>query len=160
MSTQDVNPFYFRQLLSGRDFGTQNPIAHQMVNFAYLVGDANTKECLLVDPAYAVDDLLDIAEADGMTVTGVLASHYHPDHVGGSMMGHTIEGVAALLERVNVPIHVNRHEAPWVLKTTGISDKDLVVHEAGDIVTVGNVEITCVHTPGHTPGSQCFLTNG
>ena len=145
MSTQDVNPFYFRQLLSGRDFGTQNPIAHQMVNFAYLVGDAHTKECLLVDPAYAVDDLLGIAEADGMTVTGVLASHYHPDHVGGSMMGHTIEGVAALLERVNVPIHVNRHEAQWVLKTTGISESDLMVHEAGDIVTVGNVEITCVH---------------
>ena len=110
-----------------------------MVNFAYLVGDAITKECLLVDPAYAIDDLLEIAEADGMTVTGVLASHYHPDHVGGSMMGHTIEGVAALLERVSVPIHVNRNEAPWVLKTTGISEKDLVLHEAGDIVSVGNV---------------------
>lgn len=160
MSTQDDNPFYFRQLLSGRDFGTQNPIAHQMVNFAYLVGDAHTKECLLVDPAYAVDDLLAIAEADGMTVTGVLASHYHPDHVGGSMMGHTIEGVASLLERVSVPIHVNRHEAPWVLKTTGISETDLMNHEAGDVVSVGNVEVTCVHTPGHTPGSQCFLTNG
>ena len=76
------------------------------------------------------------------------------------MMGHTIEGVAALLERVSVPIHVNRHEAPWVLKTTGISDKDLMVHDAGDIMSVGNVEVACVHTPGHTPGSQCFLTNG
>ena len=159
MSTQDVNPFYFRQLLSGRDFGTQNPIAQQMVNFAYLVGDANTKECLLVDPAYAVDDLLDIAEADGMTVTGVLASHYHPDHVGGSMMGANIDGIATLLSKVDIPIHVQELEAQWVMRTTGVSADHLHQHQPGDIVKVGDIEICLVHTPGHTPGSQCFLVD-
>ena len=160
MSIQEETSFYFRQLLSGRDFGTNNPIAQQMVNFAYLIGDRDTGECVVVDPAYAVRDLIDIAESDGMRITGVMASHYHPDHVGGNMMGHTIEGVSALLEHIQVPIHVNEHEAPWVLKTTGISQTDLCSHSAGDIVKVGQFDITCVHTPGHTPGSQCFLTNG
>lgn len=135
-------------------------MARQMVNFAYLLGDRETGECVVIDPAYAVDDLISIAEDDGMKIVGALASHYHADHVGGSMMGHTIEGVSSLLEKHHVPIHVNEHEVPWVVRTTGLNESDLVAHASGDVVTVGALEITLVHTPGHTPGSQCFLVNG
>ena len=156
----DIDPFYFRQLLSGRDFAVGDSLAGQMVNYAYLIGDSITRECVLVDPAYAVDDLVRIAQEDDMTITGVLASHYHPDPVGGSMMGHTIEGVSALLEKHHVPIHVNTNEVPWVLRTTGVSESDLCQHSAGDTIMVGNIEVTMVHTPGHTPGSQCFLAHG
>jgi glyoxylase-like metal-dependent hydrolase (beta-lactamase superfamily II) len=73
------------------------------------------------------------------------------------MMGMNIEGVAALLEMQHVPIHVNTDEAVWVTRTTGISDTDLVKYSGGDKLSVGEIEITFVHTPGHTPGSQCFL---
>jgi hydroxyacylglutathione hydrolase len=156
----DPQQFYFRQLLSGRDFAVGDPIATQMVNFVYAIGDRATGECVLVDPAYAVNDLLDVIEGDGMHCTGVLATHYHPDHVGGSMMGFTIEGVAALLNRTDCPINVQRHEAPWVMRTTGLDESNLVQHDAGDIVTVGAAEISLVHTPGHTPGSQCFHVEG
>ena len=151
---------YFRQLLSGRDFATTDQIATQMVNFVYAIGDRQTGECLLVDPAYDPAALVDTVEADGMTVTGVLATHYHPDHVGGSMMGHGIAGVADLLERVSCPIHVQRDEVPWVTRTTGLEEADLVAHHSADVVTVGDIEIQLVHTPGHTPGSQCFLVDG
>jgi hydroxyacylglutathione hydrolase len=151
---------YFRQLLSGRDFAVADPVAQQMVNFVYAIGDRSTGECLLVDPAYAVADLLDAVTADDMSVTGVLATHYHADHLGGSMMGHTIEGVAALLEHVDCPIHVQRDEVPWVERTTGVAGPQLVAHDAGDVVQVGGIEVTLVHTPGHTPGSQCFHVDG
>lgn len=151
---------YFRQLLSGRDFATSDPVAQQMVNFVYAVGDRATGQCLLVDPAYAVGDLIDAVGADGMTVAGVLATHYHPDHVGGSMMGYSIEGIAALLERVDCPIHVQRDEVPWVRRTTGVGEHHLAAHDPGDVVRVGEVEVTLVHTPGHTPGSQCFHVHG
>ena len=148
---------YFRQLLSGRDFATEDLIAQQMVNFAYMIGDRETGEVILVDPAYNVDDFLAMAEADGMTVTGVLGTHYHADHVGGSMMGHAIVGVAELLEKVDVPVHLQAAEVEYVKKTTGLSGDQLVGHSSGDVVTVGSVEIELIHTPGHTPGSQCFL---
>jgi hydroxyacylglutathione hydrolase len=148
--------FYFRQLLSGRDFAAGDPVAQQMVNFVYAIGDRSSGECVLVDPAYSVGELLDAVEADGMRCTGVLATHYHPDHVGGSMMGFNIEGVAALLDRTDCPIHVQRQEAPWVMRTTGLSEAQLMQHDPGDVVSVGAVDITLVHTPGHTPGSQCF----
>jgi glyoxylase-like metal-dependent hydrolase (beta-lactamase superfamily II) len=78
---------YFRQLLAGRDFARADPIARQMVNFVYLVGDRQTGEAVVIDPAYDVGGILDVLEADGMHLVGALATHYHPDHVGGSMMG-------------------------------------------------------------------------
>jgi glyoxylase-like metal-dependent hydrolase (beta-lactamase superfamily II) len=151
---------YFRQLLSGRDFASGDLMARQMVNFAYAIGDTQTREAVLVDPAYAVADLLALLEADGMRCVGVLASHYHPDHVGGSMASWSIEGIAALLDQVQVPIHLHREEVPWVERTTGVGVEHLVGHDSGDVVQVGEVKIELVHTPGHTPGSQCFLVDG
>jgi glyoxylase-like metal-dependent hydrolase (beta-lactamase superfamily II) len=147
-------------LLSGRDFAAGDVIAQQMRNFAYLIGDRQTGDCVVVDPAYAANDLVDVLEADGMHLSGVLATHHHPDHVGGSMMGFELKGLAELLERASVPVHVNSHEAEWVSLITGIPIGDLTTHEHGDKLDVGDIEIELLHTPGHTPGSQCFLLDG
>jgi glyoxylase-like metal-dependent hydrolase (beta-lactamase superfamily II) len=151
---------YFRQLLSGRDFAQGDGIAEQMRNFAYLIGDRQTGDCVVVDPAYAAGDLVDTLEADGMRLSGVLVTHHHPDHVGGSMMGFELKGLAELLERVSVPVHVNSHEADFVSRITGIPRSDLTAHEHGDKVSIGDIDIELLHTPGHTPGSQCFLLDG
>jgi glyoxylase-like metal-dependent hydrolase (beta-lactamase superfamily II) len=156
----DSDRLYFRQLLSGRDFAKGDGFAMQMRNFAYLIGDRQTGDCLVVDPAYAAGDLLDALEADGMHLSGVLVTHHHPDHVGGSMMGFELKGLAELLERVSVPVHVNSQEALFVSRVTGISIGDLTQHEHGDKVSAGDIEIELLHTPGHTPGSQCFLLDG
>jgi glyoxylase-like metal-dependent hydrolase (beta-lactamase superfamily II) len=137
---------YFHQRLVG-----------EMANFAYLVGSRSTREVLLVDPAWDVDALLDQAQADGMKLVGALATHYHPDHVGGELFGFRVEGVARLLERCPVPIHVNREEAEGLRRVTGASESDLTPREAGDVLPLGALHIRFLHTPGHTPGSQSFL---
>jgi hydroxyacylglutathione hydrolase len=141
-----VSDLYFAQLPVG-----------EMANFAYLIGSRQTRECLLVDPAWSVDALLDQAAADGMRVTGALVTHYHQDHVGGRIFGMEIEGLAALLARTPVPVHAHAHEAEGVRKITGLSASDLVRHEGGDAIELGGVRVRLLHTPGHTPGSQCFL---
>jgi len=151
---------YFRQLLSGTDFAAQDQMAQQMVNFVYLIGDTQTRECIIVDPAYAVHEIAEIVETDDMNLVGALGTHYHPDHVGGKMMGWNIEGISSLLERNEVPIHIQKSEMEWVTKTTGVSSSHLTAHEGGDVVQVGEIAITLLHTPGHTPGSQCFLVDG
>jgi glyoxylase-like metal-dependent hydrolase (beta-lactamase superfamily II) len=148
---------YFRQLLSGRDFAVGDPVATQMVNFAYLIGDRETREAVIVDPAYAVGDLLEVLAGDDMRLVGVLATHHHPDHVGGEMMGFSLPGLADLLGRAPVPVHVNSSESEWVRRTTGVSASDLRGHDHDDVVEVGSIPIRLLHTPGHTPGSQCFL---
>src|SRR3990172_8323016 len=99
-------PLYFRQLLAGQQVAVAHPVAGQMRNFMYLIGDPATHEAVVVDPAWDVGGLLAIAERDGYRVTGALVTHYHQDHVGGSMFGMQIEGLAALLERGGVPIYV------------------------------------------------------
>ena len=55
-----------------------------------------------------------------------------------------------------MPIHVNKHEAEGLIKVTGVSESDLVAHEGGDLLELGGVGVRLIHTPGHTPGSQCF----
>ncbi len=145
-----------RQLLAGRDIGRGNPVAAQMQNFAYLIGDAERRRCVLVDPAWAVDDILDLVEAEGYTLDGVLATHYHPDHVGGHMFGFDVEGVARIMERSPCKVHTHRREAEGLRQVTGLDASDLVLHDSGDRVKVGDIDITLLHTPGHTPGSLCF----
>jgi len=142
----EASDLYFHQVAVG-----------EMANLAYLVGSLSTREALLVDPAWSVDSLLDRAESDGMKVVGALATHYHQDHVGGQIFGFDIEGVARLLARHPVPIYVNEHEADGMRKVTGASESDLVRKAGGDTLTFGEVRIRLLHTPGHTPGSQCFL---
>jgi glyoxylase-like metal-dependent hydrolase (beta-lactamase superfamily II) len=141
-----VSELYFAQVPVG-----------EMANFAYMIGSRQSRECLLVDPAWSVDALLDQAASDGMRVTGALVTHYHQDHVGGRIFGMEIEGLAALMARAPVPVHVHAHEAEGVRKITGLSASDLVRHQGGDAIDVGGVRVRLLHTPGHTPGSQCFL---
>jgi glyoxylase-like metal-dependent hydrolase (beta-lactamase superfamily II) len=64
------------------------------------------------------------------------------------------------LDGVEARVHVHRDEAPSVLRATGVSESDLVAHDSGDVVEVGAVRVHLIHTPGHTPGSQCFFVDG
>ena len=127
-----------------------------MANFVYLVGSRSSREVAVVDPAWDIDGLLHrIAEQD-YALVAALATHYHPDHVGGGMGGHAIAGVAELMAKNPVKVYAHREEAAGVRRVTGISESDLVRVDSGDRLAVGDVEIEFLHTPGHTPGSQCF----
>ena len=148
---------YFRQLLAGEEVARAHPVAGQMANFMYLVGDPATRKAYAVDPAWDVEDLLDQAAGDGYEIAGALVTHYHPDHVGGDLFGLPVEGLRKFLERADAPIWVNKHEAEGLKKVTGVSDSDLRKVDDGDTVDVGGRELRFLHTPGHTPGSQCFL---
>lgn len=127
-----------------------------MENFTYIVGSKTTREVAIVDPAWDIESLLKHINERDYVLTAALATHYHPDHVGGSMGGHNVEGVAELLEHKGVKIYAHKDEAAGMKKVTGLSDNDLVAVESGDTLSVGDVDIEFLHTPGHTPGSQCF----
>ncbi|HUY30623.1 MAG TPA: MBL fold metallo-hydrolase [Acidimicrobiales bacterium] len=151
---------YLRQLLAGRDFAAGDGLARRMVNFVYAIGDRETRDAVLVDPAHAPGELVEMLHADSMRLVGALLTHYHADHAGGVLGGARVAGVAELLEHADVPVHVQRDEAVWVTEQTGVDPSSLVGHGAGERLDVGGVALTLLHTPGHTPGSQCVLVDG
>jgi glyoxylase-like metal-dependent hydrolase (beta-lactamase superfamily II) len=131
-----------------------------MQNFVYLVGDPVARECVVVDPAWEIDQIVATAEADDMRLVGALVTHTHQDHVGGSLeswgMPGRIPGVEELLARVSLKVYVHRAEREF-LRGLG---SDLVKVDNTQTLQVGRLALTFMHTPGHTPGSQCFLIDG
>ena len=127
-----------------------------MQNFTYIVGSRSTREVVIVDPAWDIQMLLNHIQERDYELTGALVTHYHPDHCGGSFGGHDVDGVAQLLENKPVKVYTHKIEADGLKKVTGLADGDLVKVSSGDKLNVGQIEIEFLHTPGHTPGSQCF----
>ena len=154
-------PLYLRQLLSGRDFAKGNQLAQQMENYVYLIGDRDAGEAIVIDAAYAPEEIAGICESDGMQLTGAIVTHYHADHAGGRLGGtEQISGVTDLLRHHDVPVHLHRDELSWLRERTGIDSSSVIVHSTGDRVAVGAFELVLIHSPGHTEGSQCILFEG
>lgn len=116
-----------------------------MQNFVYLVGPADRPETAVIDPAWDVDAILSAAGEDGRRLTHALVSHRHHDHVNG---------LAPLLERLDLRVVVHRDDAPALHRD--LPPSALTCVTGGERIEVGGLPIACIHTPGHTPGSQCF----
>jgi len=118
-----------------------------MQNFVYLVGCARTREAFVVDPAWEVDAIWNEAQEADLKITDAIVTHRHGDHVNG---------LPDLLERGAVRVWAHRDDADDL----PIPRSDVKRASGGDVVRVGDVEATLVHTPGHTAGSQCVLVRG
>ena len=139
-------PIWFKQLELG-----------PMQNYVYLLGDPTTREAAVVDAAWDIDAVIEAAEAEGYRITHDLVTHFHPDHLGGGFMGHNVVGAAELVGRLPVRVVLHKAEMPFVHRITGLSERDVLAVEGGDEIRVGALTVKLLHTPGHTPGSQCFL---
>ena len=137
------NSLYFKQIELG-----------PMQNYVYLIGSTETRKVAVVDAAWEIDTILKIAAQDDLEITHAFVTHTHPDHVGGRFAGTEIEGITELLGKCKAKVVVHKAEAEFL---KGLSASDLIKAESGDKIDVGGVEIQLMHTPGHTPGSQCFL---
>jgi hydroxyacylglutathione hydrolase len=143
--------------LSGRDFAQRNAHAAQMVNFTYFLGDSASKRAWLVDPAWDVADLLARVRDKGYEVAGALLTHWHPDHAGGDLWGLFVEGARELRASTGAAIHTHREEVPWLVRSAGLEAGDVTAFDADTQLALGDVLVRCVHAPGHTPGSTCYL---
>lgn len=118
-----------------------------MANFVYLLGDLDARECAVVDAAWDVPAILEAAEKDGCRLTRAIFTHNHQDH---------INGLSQLLETIDLPVHIHADDA----HDLGDLKKKLNATTEGDSLSVGGLKIEFLHTPGHTPGSQCLLAQG
>lgn len=133
----------------------------RMANFCYLVGDEQTRTCGVIDPAFDAKKILGEAGAANYTITHVINTHGHADHVsanadiikatGASLCIHEADAsqVAGILNR----------SLSRILGGKGSPGADCLLRD-DDVVTIGNTKLRIIHTPGHTPGSICIYTNG
>jgi hydroxyacylglutathione hydrolase len=138
-----TSPLYFKQIEMG-----------PMRNFVYLLGSTESRKTAVVDAAWDIGEILRIAAEDEMEITHAFVTHCHPDHIGGEFSGVHIQGVTELLEQVKSKVVVHKAEADFL---SFLTPTDTIKVESGDVIDIGGVSIKILHTPGHTPGSQCFL---
>lgn len=99
-------------------------------NFGYLLGDRRAREAILVDPSYTPEVFAERAKAQGLTVTHILNTHGHADHVNGNERAAGITGA---------PIAAH----PLLRPDVPLGD--------GAEVRVGRLRVVCHHVPGHSP---------
>ncbi len=126
-----------------------------MQNYVYLIGDSETKEAAVVDPAWNVPAILSAVKEDGYRLTHVLLSHGHYDH---------INGVEEIVDKTDATVCGQQSELEeFIAEGVGglvIPKSSLKKTHHGDSVRVGGLDIQLIHTPGHTPGSQCLYIKG
>ena len=119
-----------------------------MENFIYFIGDKETNEVVVIDPAWDVNCLLEEAKRENLKIKAVLVTHGHFDHTNG---------VEELLKNLDIPVYIHKNEMAF-FKFNWVKENIKTVN-SGDKLKIGNIEVQFVHTPGHTPGSQCFLVS-
>ncbi len=129
----------------------KNLLLHQMEvgpmeNFVYFIGDKTIGEVAVIDPAWDVKLLQDEAKKNNLKIKAVLVTHGHFDHTNG---------VEELLRTLDIPVYINEKEADFFKFDWG--KENVKRTKSSEKLKIGNIEIEFVHTPGHTPGSQCFL---
>jgi len=116
----------------------------QMQNFSYLIGDESSKEAAIVDPGWEVDKILQIAKKHDSNINKILVTHNHYDHVGG---------VKELHNATDANIYVHEDDA-LEIKKLNVEVKTI---KNNDILTIGKIKVKVIHTPGHSPGSVCYM---
>ncbi len=118
-----------------------------MNNYVYLIANSLSEEAVIVDPAWDVDLIRNIALENNWNIQGALITHGHPDHTNG---------IEDLLSTHDIPVYVSKHEASFY-KPIGENIKEV---DANTQIELGDLKVDFVHTPGHSPGSQCFMCEG
>ncbi|HEY8803799.1 MAG TPA: MBL fold metallo-hydrolase [Clostridium sp.] len=121
----------------------------------YIVMDKNTREAFVIDPGGNVDDIVSIIDNLGAKVKYILLTHGHLDHT---------TGVAELKAVTKAIVCINKKDDDLI--TAGVHLFGPLIHggadkllKDGDKITISNLVITCIDTPGHTPGGMSFLIN-
>ncbi len=125
-----------------------------MQNVCYMIGDEKTKQALVLDPAWQPDTIIKTVDENGFKLSGLLVSHAHYDHTNA---------IETLLSKFDVPVYAQKEEIAYAKSGTSIVNelgKTAKGMSDGDVLELGETKLRLIHTPGHTPGSQCIEVNG
>lgn len=113
-----------------------------MGNFTYLIGDADCKKVMIVDPGWDPDTIVAEVKKNDLTIIGIILTHGHYDHV---------QALGDILKEIHVPVYISEQEP---FKWPGAK---IIKLKDNETIQIGAISLSCIHTPGHSPGCMCFL---
>ena len=114
----------------------------------YILHDDTSKGCCVVDPGYEADAILDKLDSLGLTVEAILLTHGHFDHVGA---------VKELAAECGCDVYIHPDELTMPPMMTAGKLYYTKTYTEGSRLQLAGLDISVLHTPGHTPGSVCLL---
>ncbi|GLI53653.1 MULTISPECIES: MBL fold metallo-hydrolase [Thermodesulfovibrio] len=128
----------------------------------YIIYDERTKEAVVIDPGDEPDLILDFIKEENLNLKYILCTHGHFDHIGSVKELKDETGAKVVLHEKDIEIY--RNSPQIAMQFFGIEiepqpEPDILIKN-GEILNTGNVQLTVIHTSGHSPGSVCFYTDG
>ena len=125
----------------------------------YIVYEEGSNSCAIIDPGYEAKVILNKVSQLGLTVDAILLTHGHFDHVGAVEKILSVTGCELWMHKADFTRPgdaINRYLYPL----SGSKTADILFYSEGDKVIAGNLSFTVLSTPGHTPGSVCYMFDG
>ncbi len=129
-----------------------------MMNFVYILGCEKTRQAAVVDPAWDIPSIRDTAQEMDLEIGHVFLTHCHPDH---------INGLPELVEATNARVHMHSLEAEYMRQMAvqfgvpagfvNLVTRNYEPVSDGEQIMLGELPVRVLHTPGHTPGSVCYM---
>jgi len=134
----------------------------QMAVFAYLVGCEETSEAVVIDPAGNEEEIKAQADKAGLKIVKILNTHGHPDHTCGNARIKELTGAEIVVHQDDAQgmVSAQAQDFARMLGCAATPPADATVAEGEHIKVGEQVDLTVLHTPGHTPGCVCFYTPG
>ncbi len=116
-----------------------------MENFSYVIGCPVARVGAVIDPAGDAGAILGAARDAGLTVKYIFNTHNHADHTEGNAAIRKVTGARVLMHTLDAREYSG--------------EVDILI-ERDQIFRLGDISLSIIHTPGHTPGGICFLAEG
>jgi len=136
-------------------------VAGPLANNVFLLADTETRQAALIDPGYDSEFILDRIQREGLTLTAILCTHGHFDHVAGVAFFKDQTDAPLYLHEGDVELATHAEEQAWMfgLECPNSPPPD-VVWRGEETFPLGATTFTVRHTPGHSPGSVSLVTAG